>query len=113
MASEKRPTYLYYFNKENGGIGTWHAGEMPYLYGNLSRNLGSYDEADYALSENMQDYLVNYVKTGDPNGGDLPKWETYNKKPGEIMSFGEKVGMMEQKHNDFYKIVDAYMEGLR
>lgn len=113
MASEKRPTYLYYFNKENGGIGTWHAGEMPYLYGNLSRNPGSYDEADYALSENMQDYLVNYVKTGDPNGGDLPKWETYNKKPGEIMSFGEKVGMMEQKHNDFYKIVDAYMEGLR
>lgn len=113
MATEDRPAYIYYFNKENGGIGTWHAGEMPYMYGNLFRNPECYDETDYALSENMQDYLVNFVKTGDPNGSGLPKWETYNKNPNKIMSFGEKVGMIEQKHNDFYKIVDAYMEGLR
>ena len=113
MSGENRPAYIYYFNKENGGIGTWHSGEMPYMYGNLSRIPGKYDEADYALSENMQDYLVNYVKTGNPNGGDLPEWKSYEETPDEIMSFGEKVGMMKQTHNDFYKIVDTYMEGLR
>ena len=24
----------------------------------------------------MSDYLVNFVKTGDPNGADLPSWES-------------------------------------
>ncbi|MDD6194217.1 MAG: carboxylesterase family protein, partial [Lachnospiraceae bacterium] len=113
MTAEERPAYLYYFTKENGGIGTWHAGEMPYMYGNLFRNPGCYDESDEALSETMQSYLVNYVTTGNPNGGDLPEWKTYGEECDQIMSFGEKVGMIEQKHNDFYKIVDTYMEGLR
>lgn len=113
MTAEERPAYLFYFTKENGGIGTWHAGEMPYMYGNLFRNPGCYDESDEALSETMQSYLVNYVTTGNPNGGDLPEWKTYGEECDQIMSFGEKVGMIEQKHNDFYKIVDTYMEGLR
>jgi carboxylesterase type B len=27
----------------------------------------------------MSDYLVNFVKTGDPNGDELPKWESAQK----------------------------------
>ena len=29
---------------------------------------------DYKVSEAMQAYFANFVKTGDPNGPGLPKW---------------------------------------
>ena len=30
---------------------------------------------DFILSERMLDYWTNFVKTGDPNGAGLPRWE--------------------------------------
>jgi para-nitrobenzyl esterase len=33
---------------------------------------------DYKVSEIMQDYFANFIKTGNPNGGSLPKWPTVN-----------------------------------
>lgn len=113
MTAEERPAYMYYFNKENDSIGTWHAGEMPYMYGNLFRNAKNYDKSDEKLSEIMQNYLVNYVKTGNPNGKGLPQWKTVAEEPKKVMSFGEKIGMIEEKHLPFFKVVDSYMESLK
>lgn len=113
MTAEERPAYMYYFNKENDSIGTWHAGEMPYMYGNLFRNAKNYDKSDEKLSKIMQNYLVNYVKTGNPNGKGLPQWKTVAEEPKKVMSFGEKIGMIEEKHLPFFKVVDSYMESLK
>ena len=46
LAAQDKDVYLYYFNKENGGIGPWHSGEMAYAYGNLDMDSGNYDEVD-------------------------------------------------------------------
>lgn len=113
LAAENRNAYLYYFSKENGALGPWHAGELPYMYGNLFRNAKNYDESDEALSEVMQRYLVNFVKTGDPNGEGLPLWSTYNDSSDKIMSFGDEIGMMENQDVSFFQVVDQYMDSLR
>ena len=55
------PTYEYYFTKTNDSLSNYHAGELPYAYGNLWRHPGLYSEEDYALSETMQQYWVNFA----------------------------------------------------
>ena len=33
----------------------------------------------------MSSALLNFMRTGDPNGGDLPMWPMYSKEKGEVM----------------------------
>jgi para-nitrobenzyl esterase len=43
----------------------------------------------------MNAYLVNFAKTGNPNGTGLPKWPVYSTKTNEILdiqSDGKPVG---------------------
>jgi len=45
---------------------------------------------DRKMSEVIQSYWTNFAKTGDPNGGDLPKWATYNAAGGwQVMHLNE------------------------
>ena len=37
------------------------------------------------LSEKMSNALLNFMRTGNPNGGSLPKWPTYTSANGETM----------------------------
>ena len=32
------------------------------------------EQKDYALSDQMTDYLTNFAKSGNPNGDGLPLW---------------------------------------
>ena len=38
-----------------------------------------------ALSEKMAGSLIQFMKTGDPNGGGLPHWPVYTSEKGELM----------------------------
>ncbi|KPK84005.1 MAG: carboxylesterase [Bacteroides sp. SM23_62_1] len=38
-----------------------------------------------ALAKKMADALLNFMRTGDPNGGELPEWPKYTPENGETM----------------------------
>lgn len=102
LVSQGRPVYEYCFTKENPGVSTMHSGEMVYAYGNLDYNGKKiYTPSDYELSEIMQNYWVNFVKTGDPNGEGLPLWQEAS--CGKLMEFGESRGMIEDPFKAFYQ----------
>jgi para-nitrobenzyl esterase len=106
------PTYEYYFSKTNNSLSNYHAGELPYAYGNLWRHPGLYDEEDYKLSETMQNYWVNFVKTGDPNGEGLPKWET-KASSDKLLQFDTEVKMIVDPNADLYPVIDKYQESVK
>ncbi|RFZ84955.1 carboxylesterase family protein [Mucilaginibacter terrenus] len=55
--------------------GAPHAFEIEYAMGNLATNESyQWSAADYKVSNTMETYFANFVKTGNPNGSGVPKW---------------------------------------
>ncbi|MEO0733888.1 MAG: carboxylesterase family protein [Bacteroidota bacterium] len=80
-----QPVYRYRFDKirpplvgqtrEQEPIGAGHASDIEYFMGSLPlADEYAWEEADRKASATMVDYLVNFIKTRDPNGEGLPKW---------------------------------------
>ncbi len=63
-------------------VGAAHASEIEYCMGNLHLVKDfAWTEADYKVSETMQNYFANFIITGNPNGNKLPTWNA--SKPGD------------------------------
>lgn len=84
----RAPAWLYYFVRQLPGddAGAFHSSELWYMFGTCGRCWRPLTEGDRALSERMVDYWTNFMKTGDPNGGGLPRWVPY-RDDGGIMIF--------------------------
>ncbi len=56
-------------------IGAAHSQEIEYCLGNLYLSPWyAWRKKDYAVSDTMEDYFANFIKTGNPNGKGLPEW---------------------------------------
>lgn len=66
--------------------GAVHSAEIEYAMGTLAFNkVYAWTADDFKVSEIMQAYFANFVKTGDPNGSGLPKWPAANSGTGQLM----------------------------
>ena len=87
--NSNQPVYRYFFSKirpQNSGdkapmpIGAPHASEIEYCMGNLYLVKDHpWTDDDYKVSETMESYFANFIKNGDPNGSNLPKWPAVEK----------------------------------
>jgi para-nitrobenzyl esterase len=77
--------YLYYYDyvmpgENSQSDGAFHTSDVPYFFNHLSGSRASYwTDTDRKLADIMSDYLVNFAKTGNPNGTGLAVWETARK----------------------------------
>lgn len=63
--------------------GAVHSAEIEYAMGNLPTNrVYDWQPEDFKVSEIMQAYFANFIKTGNPNGLGVPLWPAVNNSKG-------------------------------
>jgi para-nitrobenzyl esterase len=93
-AARQPATYRFMLTRHRGGgaKAPAHGGEVSYVFGTLplaDGQRGAHDQTDVAISEAMMEYWVRFAATGNPNGGNLPHWPTYNPSSEEYLDFGD------------------------
>jgi para-nitrobenzyl esterase len=97
QAAGAPPLFAYRFNHVEPGPDSakwraFHSSEIPYVFGTLdAAPERAFTAADRALSEQLQGYWSNFVKTGDPNGEGLPLWPKFDAANPQILDIGARV----------------------
>ena len=95
-------------------IGAPHAAEIEYFMGNLDRIEDySWTDEDYKVSETIQEYLANFIKTGSPNSENLPEWpkaESSDKTPPVMILDTESKAENAKDDNRFLFLDQKYTE---
>jgi para-nitrobenzyl esterase len=62
-----------------GAIGAGHASDIPYFFNTVAAKYGDkLTAADAKAAAQISGYVVNFVKSGNPNGAGLPNWSKYD-----------------------------------
>ena len=87
----KSNVFLYNFNRKlpsysaASNFGAFHTGEVPYVFNNLKTVNRPWEEIDIQLADQVSNYWVNFVKTGNPNGTNLTIWPAYNAQKEQVL----------------------------
>lgn len=88
--------------------GAVHAAEIEYALGNLDTNdIYAWTAEDRTVSEHMKAYFARFIKGGDPNGGDRPRWpEAGADERAMVMRLNATPEAAPAQHRDRYLFLD-------
>ena len=94
----RTPLYFFDFEHVMPGAqalthGSYHTSELPYVFDTLHTLPRPWTDTDRKVAATMQAYFVNFIKTGDPNGGSLPRWQAFDAGKSDVMALGIAPGM--------------------
>ena len=91
IAGHQVPAYHYRFSYAANSLnkqGADHASDIPFFFDTQAIKYADKTSArDNRVGRVISAYLVNFAKTGDPNGAGLPKWPLYTRATDQIMDF--------------------------
>jgi para-nitrobenzyl esterase len=101
LADQGVPVYAYRFSyvaESLGQPGAQHATDIPFFFDTQAIKYGEQTTArDNAMGKTISAYLVNFAKTGNPNGTGLPEWPRYSRAKDEIVDFTDGGKAVAQK----------------
>lgn len=115
--------FMYFFDQERSNFFrqgqssdrkalTMHAADLSYTFGHS--HYGSLQSPeDQAMSRLMMQYWINFVKTGDPNGGYLPHWPTYQQGTESVMYFRDGAHLAPVQNQQQLDLWQEYNEATR
>ena len=106
----KGKAYVYYFDRRTPATleGANHGEEMSFVFGNPSPFSGAQQPGDEDLAGLMQNYWVNFAKSGDPNGPGLPAWPVFTEAEQKTMFFDKSSSARTIPNLDKLKAHDGY-----
>ena len=93
QASHGEPAYYYRYGyvaetMRSEWTGTHHATDIPFFLNTVDARYGdAVTPEDRAAANQINTYLVNFARTGDPNGDGLPEWPAYTPDAPVMMNF--------------------------
>ena len=106
-AQGKAKTFLYFFNRRPPyaagqkfteqdppeKYGAYHSLEQVYFYNNLERSAPArpYTDLDRQIAATASSYLVNFARSGNPNGSGLPTWPEFTGPASQTMAIGDTI----------------------
>ncbi len=89
--------------------GAVHSADIEYFMGTLDTNpVYAWGSADAALSQIMQQYYVNFVATGDPNGAGLTAWPPARPDDGDRwLQLDVVCALQPERHQARYRLLDT------
>ena len=91
IAEQGVPVWEYRFgyvasSLPQDGKGAGHATDIPYFLGTVAIKYGAgASDRDAGMARITSGYLVNFAKTGNPNGADLPVWQPRSRQGEAIL----------------------------
>jgi len=77
--------------------GATHVAELAYMFNQHEQN-ANWTGVDRALSDQMAQYWVNFIRSGNPNGNGLPPWPAYNDNaPGDVMALADEAAAQSEQ----------------
>ena len=104
----QRDSYLYVFerNPNDPTQRASHFMEVPYVFNNLPMQASSEDKE---LAELINDYWVQFAKTGSPNGSGLPTWPVYDLENKRHQILDIEISQGENDRKAELDLMDVYM----
>jgi para-nitrobenzyl esterase len=117
----KSPVYYYSFRQKPPfpagsvyeGWGASHFAELWYVFDHLNQEPWHWSNADRKVAEEMSTYWVNFAKSGNPNGQDLPPWPAFVNADSKVLSIGDPTTAGGVANINSLKVVDAIYDSVR
>jgi Carboxylesterase type B len=110
-ASQKAPVYLAWFGWEpplfDSRMRAFHCLDICFWFANadlMITHTGG-GKRPRALSEKMSGALLQFMKTGNPNGAGLPAWKAYSAKDGETMILNDQCELKNDPDREARKLL--------
>jgi para-nitrobenzyl esterase len=97
------PVWVYRYKYQNGRqFGARHGDELHYIWGAAGILNSNDDAAKKQLARSIHGAWVAFIKTGDPDCDNLPRWPKYNDNNRQVMVFEDvdTVSRLKEVYND-------------
>ncbi len=100
-ATGQKSVYYYLFQQQPPfpvgslyeGWGASHYAELWYVFDHLDQEPWRWSNADRKVAEEMSSYWVNFAKSGNPNGPDLPQWPAFTNSESKVQYLGDPISV--------------------
>jgi para-nitrobenzyl esterase len=93
------PVFYYSFRQQPpfpigsiySGWGASHFAELWYVFDHLDQSPWNWTQGDRRLADEVSSYWVNFARSGNPNGPDLPLWPAFTNADAKVQYFADPI----------------------